>query len=236
MWNPISSNRGLVLLSFSGIDGAGKSTQITNLCTRLRSAGLRVRLFTFWDDIAMLGRGREFLSRVAFKGDKGVGAPGRPVKRQDKNVKAWYLTLARFALYFLDALSLTFSIAKVSKATTDVIVCDRYIYDELANLSLDRQLTRSYARFLLRCVPKPDLAFLLDADPVQAVQRKPEYPLEFLHTNRASYLAMSELAGMTVIGPLPVNEVERSVTQQTLGKLPLRDVERFLAVGHPRNS
>jgi thymidylate kinase len=236
MWNPISSDRGLVLLSFSGIDGAGKSTQITNLCARLRNADLRVRVFTFWDDVAMLGRGRELLSHVAFKGDKGVGAPGRPVNRRDKNVKAWYLTWARFALYFLDALSLTFSIARVSKATADVIVCDRYIYDELANLSLNRQLTRAYARFLLRCVPKPDIAFLLDADPVQAVQRKPEYPLEFLHTNRASYLTMSELAGMTVIGPLPVNEVERSVTQQTLGKLPLRDVERFLAVGHPASS
>jgi len=209
-----------------------ESTQITNLCTRIREAGLRVRLLTFWEDIAMFRRVREFMSHAALRGDRGAGAPGKPVRRRDKNVRTWYLTVARFFLYFLDAISLTIAVARVSKATADVIICDRYLYDELANLSLNHTFSRAYVRFLLRHVPQPDIAFLLDADPVQAVQRKPEYPLEFLHTNRASYLIMGELAGMTVIGPLPVNEVEQSVAQQALGKLHLWDVERFLAVRH----
>jgi thymidylate kinase len=39
-------------VSFSGIDGAGKSTQIDALCLRLKGDGLRVLLIRFWDDIA----------------------------------------------------------------------------------------------------------------------------------------------------------------------------------------
>jgi thymidylate kinase len=42
------------LVSFSGIDGAGKGTQIERLCTQLKAAGLRVLLITFWDDVATL--------------------------------------------------------------------------------------------------------------------------------------------------------------------------------------
>jgi len=62
-------------ISFSGIDGAGKSTQIEALCARLRQDGLRVQLIRFWDDIARLTRFRETTGHIVFKGDKGVGSP-----------------------------------------------------------------------------------------------------------------------------------------------------------------
>ena len=217
--------RRVVLLSFSGIDGAGKSTQITSLRTQLQDAGFRVRLLAFWDDIAMLRHSREVMSYTAFKGERGVGAPDKPVNRQDKNVKAWYLTAARWFLYFLDAVSLSIKVASVTPATADVIICDRYTYDELANLALDHALVRGYARALLKFVPKPDIAFLIDADPVQARERKPEYPLEFLHVNRAAYLEIARMAGMTVVGPLPVQETTDVVTQLTLGVLRQDDPE-----------
>ena len=217
--------RRVVLLSFSGIDGAGKSTQIISLRTQLQDAGFRVHLLAFWDDIAMLRHSREVMSYTAFKGERGVGAPDKPVNRQDKNVKAWYLTAARWFLYFLDAVSLSIKVASVTPASADVIICDRYTYDELANLTLDNALVRGYAHALLKFVPKPDIAFLIDADPVQARERKPEYPLEFLQVNRATYLEIARMAGMTVVGPLPVQETTDVVTQLTLGVLRQDDPE-----------
>ena len=107
----------------------------------------------------------------------------------DKNIKTWYLTIARFLIYFLDALSLRRVVTQAQKSDADVVIFDRYIYDELANLSLKNPLTRAYARLLLTLAPQPDVAYLLDADPVAARERKPEYPIEFLHANRAAYLA-----------------------------------------------
>ena len=208
------------LVSFSGIDGAGKSTQIQALRARLNEAGVRVSLVTFWDDVARLTRVREVTGHTLFKGDKGVGTPAQPVNRRDKNVRSWYMTAVRFGLYFVDAISLRIEVARALRTNTDVIIFDRYLYDELANLSLQNRIERAYVRLLLPFVPQPDVSFVLDADPVQARARKPEYPLDFLHRSRASYLALSELvSGMTVVAPQPVQDVEQQVSQLVLNAL-----------------
>jgi len=99
-------NRRPILVSFSGIDGAGKSTQIDALTARVNEIGLRVLLVTFWDDVARLTRLREASGHTLFRGEKGVGTPTKPVNRRDKNVQSWYMTPVRFFLYFADALSL----------------------------------------------------------------------------------------------------------------------------------
>jgi thymidylate kinase len=122
------------LVSFSGLDGAGKSTQIGALRTRLNEAGLRVLLLTFWDDVARLRRIREVSGHTLFRGDKGVGTPARPVNRRDKNVRSWYMTAVRFCLYFVDAISLRIAVAKALRSDAEVVIFDRYLYDELANL------------------------------------------------------------------------------------------------------
>ena len=216
-----SEDRRPVLVSFSGIDGAGKTTQIENLLIRLREAGLRVRLLAFWDDIAVLKNFREFSRSALFKGDTGVGAPNRPVNRRDKNIQTWYMNAFRFFLYSLDAVWLGFVVKKTVRSHADVVIFDRYLYDELANLPLTHRVTRSFVRLLLKIAPQPGIAFLLDADPGQARERKPEYPLEFVQSNRAAYLRLSELAGgMTVISPGPADEVARGVMQEVLKKLP----------------
>jgi len=209
------------LVSFSGIDGSGKTTQIDAVLAWLRNAGFRVRLLRFWDDIAVLGRLRETVSHTLFASEKGVGSPDRPVQRRDKNVRAWYMTAARLFLYFLDAARLAFVIATTSQRDAEVVVFDRYLYDELVNLDLGNSVAKAYARVLLELIPRPDVAFLLDADPVQARARKPEYPLDFLYSNRASYLGLVALAdGITVVAPLGAEDVTGTILRQLAVALP----------------
>ncbi len=205
-------NRRSKFVSFSGIDGAGKSTQIENLRLRLEEAGLRVQLITFWDNVAQFTRIREATGHTVFKGEKGVGRPDAPVNRRDKNVQSPLMTVVRLGLYFADAVSLRLVVEKALRSDADFIIFDRYSYDELANLNLRNPAARLYVRLIMKFVPKPDISYLLDADPIQARARKPEYPIEFLHTNRASYLALSNLlGGITIIAPLPVEDVKREV-------------------------
>src|SRR5579863_1586207 len=58
-------------VSFSGVDGAGKSTQIALLCAKLEERGVRIHVLRFWDDIARLTKLREGTGHHVFKGDKG---------------------------------------------------------------------------------------------------------------------------------------------------------------------
>lgn len=208
-----------MIVSFSGIDGAGKSTQIKSLCNHLIQIGLQVVVVAFWDDVAVFGRTRGFFSHAVFKSEKGIGSPEAPVRRRDKNVQSWYMTPIRFLFYFLDALALRFSALNTRRNRVDVIIFDRYLYDELANLRLQHRAGRSYARWLIRMVPQPDIACLLDADPAKARERKPEYPLDFLYRNRESYLTLSTLANMTVVAPNSPERVARDVREVVLKHL-----------------
>lgn len=213
-------------VSFSGIDGAGKSTQIKSLQSRLEASGLRVQLITFWDDVARLKNLRENTGHALFKGDKGVGTPSAPINRRDKNIRSWPMSLLRLGLYFVDAVSLRLVVNKALKSGADFIIFDRYAYDELANLTLRNPAIRIYVRLIMALVPQPHISYLLDADPVQARARKPEYPLDFLHISRRSYLALNDLLGgmMTVIPPMPVQDVEQSVLKPASRLLMLEDI------------
>ncbi len=117
-----AEDRQPLLVSFSGIDGAGKSTQIESLHVRLSDAGLRVRRLEFWNDIAVLRQLREFSRSALLKGDAGVGAPSKPVDRRDKNIQTWYMNAFRFFLYFLDALWLNVVVIKTCRSNADVVI------------------------------------------------------------------------------------------------------------------
>jgi thymidylate kinase len=213
---PANAHGRPLLVSFSGLDGAGKSTQIANLQRALQARGLRTRLLAFWDDVVVLSRYREGFVHKVYGSERGIGAPGKPVNRRDKNVRRWYLTVVRHALYFLDAVRLIKVIAAARRSGEDVVILDRYIYDELANLPLVNPGTRIFVRAVSALVPRPDVAYLLDADPEEACQRKPEYPLDFLHSCRRSYRELAQMLGtMTFIPPLPLadamTEVERAI-------------------------
>jgi thymidylate kinase len=206
------ARRSPLLISFSGVDGSGKSTQIANLIDFAQKKGLTTKLLAFWDDVVVLSRYREGFVHKVYGSERGIGAPDKPVNRRDKNVRRWYLSLARHGLYLLDALHLVRVIARARRSGADVIILDRYIYDELANLPLRNSFTKAFVRLLSAVVPQPDIAYILDADPEVARARKPEYPVEFMRLCRNAYLQLAPVLGnVTVIRPLLLQEAEREV-------------------------
>lgn len=221
------TSRRTLLISFSGVDGSGKSTQIENLRSALQTAGFTTSLLAFWDNVVVGVKYREGFVHKVYKSERGIGAPGKPVNRRDKNMRGWHLTLARHFLYLLDALNLRRVVARERrKSGVDVVILDRYIFDELSNLNLANPLSRRFVKMVQALVPRPDIAYLLDADPVAAYARKPEYPVEFMEQCRRAYFNLAELLGnMSVIPALSLPEARATV---------LKAAERQLAAsGRP---
>lgn len=225
MTNPLPSTP--LLISFSGVDGSGKSTQIENLRAALHAAGLTTTQLAFWDNVVVGVKYREGFVHKVYKSERGIGAPGKPVNRRDKNMRGWHLALARHFLYLLDAIHLRRVVARAKRSGVDVVILDRYIYDELSNLNLGSAFSRAFVRFVHAFAPRPDIAYLLDADPLAAYLRKPEYPVEFVKKCRRAYFDLAAiLKTMTIVPALALPEARLAV---------LKAAERELAA-HGRSA
>jgi thymidylate kinase len=212
------------LITFSGIDGAGKTTQIEYLSTYLQGQGLRVLRLAFWDHVAIWPRVRAGVGERAvnlYPVDQVTAYSFSP--KNHKHIRNWYLTAARSGLYLLDVVRLRGLLANPRMKNFDVVIFDRYIYDQIANVYSRSRTARVYSQIVLEQTPRPDLAFILDTSPDAAFARKPEYPLEFMHQNRQNFLRLRELAPELIVisdaRPEDVrNEIERHIGRSRLQK------------------
>ena len=203
-----------MIVTFSGIDGAGKTTQIEMLTSNLKGLGFRVARVCFWDDVAVFPDFRAGVSLRAFQASR-TKEPN--TLRSDKNVRTWYLTLLRSPLYLLDTLALRRVIARVRAQHADYIICDRYCYDQIVQIRSHRWAARVFKRLLIALAPAPRFAFILDASPDEAFQRKPEYPLSFMYEYREAYLALRKIVSqLSVIGAGTPEQVHLQILEQVL--------------------
>ena len=91
----------------------------------------------------MLSRYREGFVHKVYGSEKGIGAPDRPVNRRDKNVRKWYLSSDPSRTCTCSTPSIwCMVVRRARRCGADVVIMDRYIYDELANLPLSNRATR----------------------------------------------------------------------------------------------
>jgi len=205
------------LISFSGIDGAGKTTQIERLASHLENRGLRVLCLSFWEHVAIWPKLR---AGIGYRSIDRHAAPPNDLSfspKNNKHVRKWYLTFARSGFYLLDIGRLHSLLSQQNARRYDVVIFDRYIYDQLANVYSRSFAARTYGKLLVNLAPVPDLAFVVDASPAEAFARKPEYPLEFVYRNRRSFLNLREVhPSLIIISSASAEEVAQEIQGHVL--------------------
>jgi thymidylate kinase len=191
-----------VLITFSGLDGAGKSTLIDWLRATLESENRSVTVFHMNDHVGVhaylrqlrdLVRGngarREPLAANGWEDLEASRAAASPVtlKRLVGRLRyrvVWNKSLRR-VIYPVDLLVFLMYRLYVEKLSNRVLIMDRYFYDTLVDVSTER--TRVWTRLLERLTPTPTVPVLLDITPEESYARKAEYSVEYLRRRWMAY-------------------------------------------------
>ena len=207
------------LIVFSGLDGAGKSTQIELLCGRLRACGLEPTVVWVRGGYTpMFSRLKAVVRRT---GGRHVPPPGPGARRSEALGRSWlrrtWLVAALLDLAWLLAVRV-----RLLRRRGRIVLCDRYLSDSLIDFRLNfpaEQVERWWLwRAVERLVPRPDVAFLLLV-PVAESERRSDLKgepfrdgREVLSARLAHYRALALPRGCTMLdGSRPAPEIAAEI-------------------------
>lgn len=212
------------LIAFSGIDGAGKSTQVHLLTETLVQHGYKP--VCLWTRGGYTGpfNTLKFLTRKVL-GNKAVPS-GRSEQRTRMFRKPWvrnvWLTLAMLDLILAYVVYIRFV-----KLTGRTVIADRYLWDTWIDFTLNFPGTDFASwriwRFLQSFTPRPDHVFALMVPVEESVHRslRKNEPFpdaeEVLEERIAHYRRISREPGWQVIDcTRPINDVAEEIRLKVL--------------------
>ena len=150
------------LIAFSGIDGAGKSTQLELLKNHFQRQDARtVYLWSRGGYTTLLNALKDACRRIA---GKKLPASGVSEKREQILRKGWIQRLWLSAA-ILDLMRVYGIQVRWWLLSGKTVLCDRYLWDTLLDFKIafpDVQIERWFLwKILVRLTPSPDTAFLL---------------------------------------------------------------------------
>lgn len=189
-----------MLITLSGLDGAGKSTLAEALKSSLERDGAPAVIFHMNKDVGLYAYVRNI--RDAIKRWVGPSRPESSVDaareigphQQASGAKRSLLELRRRIIWnkplrrWVDLGDLALFLAYrlyVERFRGRVLIMDRYFYDRLADQADGRHW--KYLRWFSGITPVPDVPVLVEVSPEEAFGRKGEYSIESMTLRRANY-------------------------------------------------
>jgi len=200
-----------MLITFSGLDGSGKTTLIEYLKNSLEKENRKVTVLTMYDHVSFYSFIRSIRNKskdIIFKGNETDKiAPGEDMSVivsddphnpkigvSDKKgvfAKLFYgivrSVLVKKIVLFLDLLVLLGFRLYFEIIRKNILITDRYLYDSLADVADLESKKWLFVKLYISIVPVPDVPVYVDIDPETAYSRKKEFPVKYMEWRRATY-------------------------------------------------
>ena len=180
------------LITFSGVDGSGKSTQLAMLRARLEREDRRVFYFH-----AIEFSLANAISRL-FKGEKEF-VPGQ---EKAATRTSWLSLQLRKIFLLIDIYRFRDLARKLERAGFDAVLSDRYFYDSVVNIEyLGGGKSGWCMTWIEQQIPVPDKAFYLELSPEAILRRErvPEQGMEYLRAKIALFEKKKAALGLVTI-------------------------------------
>jgi thymidylate kinase len=205
------------LITFTGIDGSGKSTLTKMLVERLKNEGIYAEyLWWFSAENSIFRRAIRFISRSR-KTEHCEAKKGKLSKSSQVQKLYQFLVL-------LDYQRQTIFRVWIPLISGKNIICDRYVYDIVTSFAMEFNYSEPGAKKLmaklLRLSPKPDAAFFVDVPVEVAIKRKSDIPsIEHHEELRKIYRNLIENEMIVLNGTADLEELNNVIWKQVCNHL-----------------
>jgi thymidylate kinase len=168
-----------MIITFSGLDGSGKTTLIRSLEKYFDSNKIPYNSSSIYGKLSIYAIMRNLRSLSSKNNDHAN------TKKKDnsttykffrsRNAKKFFLV---FDIIILSFVKLYYTFSK------KILIIDRYFFDFLMEVTDDIRL---YQRFVCFLFPSPTLSFFIETDPKSSFNRKREYDIRTLTARRRVY-------------------------------------------------
>ena len=199
-----------VLVTVSGMVGAGKSSGESRMLRMLHDAGVPAEAWRFRTLPCFSFPFGSSTQPPASTARPAPSVRGRGYRRRQLTLGATVAYLWRMA---------AFRVYRRWRQHDGWTICNRYFYDNLAHFELDAPEAGTLLSVLQRFMPRPDLAIVFIASPAVIADRRPQYSAEYLDQVGQSYSSViARFPELVVVNSDPggnaYGELDRLITER----------------------